>query len=94
MKKYSLVLGALILTVLALIIVRTFIANNVSTSGVVLGNVQNQINAYRLKNSILSQQVYSLSALTNIAAKAEKIGYVDKTQEFVLSNSIPIAVKQ
>jgi len=94
MKKYCLVLGALILLVSSLVIIRTFISNNVSTSGIVLGSIQEQIDSYKLDNSLLSQQVYSLSSLTNIASKASKIGLTNKQEEYVLSNSYPIAVKQ
>lgn len=94
MKKHGLILGALILIFFSLLVVRTFISNNVSTSGVALGKIQEEIDNYKIENSILSQQVYSYSSLSNIALKASQLGFVEDNQKFVLSNSVPIAVKQ
>lgn len=94
MKKPALFITVLILSILILSVVRTFISNNVSTSGVLLGKAQEQIDKYKLENTLLEEKLYTQSSLTSIAVKADKLGYTDKKTDFVLTNQYPVAFKQ
>ena len=94
MKKLILLIAILLITVLTLSIVRIYISNQIATSGVILGQVQSEIDAYKMQNILLSEKLYTESSLTNIARQAFKDGFVTQGSDFVLNNQIPVAYKQ
>ena len=94
MKKPILIITILLVTVLALSIVRIYISNQIATSGVILGQVQSEIDAYKMQNILLAEKLYSDSSLANIAQEAVKEGFVSQSSDFVLNGQIPVAFKQ
>ena len=94
MKKPALLILSLALTIVVLSIVKTYISNNIATSGVALSEVEQKIDGIKTENSLLSQKLYSYSSLTSIYEKAEKLGFVRNTKSFVLTSQYPIAVRQ
>lgn len=94
MKKPAIFLTTLIGLVIVLFIVRIFISNQVATSGVELGRLEEQIDNYKTQNIILSEQLYSKSSLTNIDAEAGYLGFVEQQSDFVLNGQLPVAYKQ
>ena len=94
MKKPALLIMSLTILIIALAIVRTFVANNISTSGVVLGRLEEKVEQYKLENSVLAEQLYSLASLTNISQKAYDLGYSDETSDLVLTQNKTVALKQ
>ena len=94
MKKQITFITILILVVFGLSLVRIYISNQVATSGVVLGQIQQQIEAYKMDNIILAENLYTKSSLTNIADEAKKQGFVDQNTDFVLNGQLPVAYKQ
>jgi cell division protein FtsL len=94
MKKPALTIGFLLFVILALSLVKIFVSNGISTSGVVLSDVSDRINNYKVENVLLSEKLYSLSSLTNVLDKANSLGFVEAKSSFVLTNPIPIALKQ
>lgn len=94
MKKSSLILFTLILSIFVLSLVKIFIANNVATSGIILSNVQDEVNMYKLENSEISAKLYALSSLTYINSKAQNLGYKEDFSQLVLTNQQPVAFKQ
>jgi hypothetical protein len=74
--------------------VRIYISNQVATSGVVLGQIQQRIDSYKMENIILAENLYTKSSLTNIAEQASKQGYVEQKTNFVLNGQVPVAYKQ
>ncbi len=93
MNKPVLLIFGLVVTIVALAIIRTSIANNIVTSGVVLAQIQEQSDQYKLENSILYEKLYALSSLTNVAQKAYDLGYQDQASDFVLGKQT-VALKQ
>ena len=94
MQKTVLVIGILILIVFGLSIIRIYISNQVATSGVALGQIQQQADAYKIENIQLAENLYTKSSLTNIAEEAAKEGYVEQKTDFVLNGQVPVAYKQ
>jgi hypothetical protein len=94
MKKGVLSILALVLIVFGLSIIRIYISNQVATSGVVLGQIQQQVDSYKMENIILAENLYTKSSLTNIAEDAQKQGFVPQKTEFVLNGQVPVAYKQ
>lgn len=94
MKKQVLLIAGLVLIVFGLSIVRIYISNQVATSGVILGQIQQQIDTYKMENIILAENLYSKSSLTNIAVEAQNQGFVEQKSDFVLNGQVPVAYKQ
>ena len=94
MKKPAVIIGILIITVLVLSIFKTFVSNRISTSGTVLGAIEEKINGYKTENALISEKLYALSSLTSISEKADKLGFIEGKSSFVLTNPVPIALKQ
>lgn len=94
MKKPALLIIFLIAVIAILSIVRTYVSNNIATSGVVLGGIEGEINNLQTDNAILAQKLYEQSSLTNIASKAAAIGFVDNKTSYVLNSNLPVAYKQ
>jgi cell division protein FtsL len=94
MKKTVLIIGFLIIAILALSVVKTFVSNRISTSGSTLGAISDKINAKKIENTLLSEKLYSLSSLTNVFSQANSLGFVQEKSNYVLTNPIPIAIKQ
>jgi Na+-transporting NADH:ubiquinone oxidoreductase subunit NqrC len=94
MKKPVLIIGSLIIIILILSVTRIFISNQVATSGVVLGEIQEEAANVKTENALLAEKLYTKSALTNIDSEAEKLGFVTQNSDFVLSGQVPVAYKQ
>jgi hypothetical protein len=94
MRKQVLLIGILALIVFGLSIVRIYISNQVATSGVILGQIQQQVDAYKMENILLAENLYTKSSLTNIAEEASKQGFVEQKADFVLNGQVPVAYKQ
>lgn len=94
MKKPALIITILMFLILTLSVIRIFVSNRIATSGVVLGKVTEDLSRYRLENTVLSEKLYTMSSLTNIASKAYDLGYTDSKTDFVLSNQVPVAIRQ
>lgn len=94
MKKPALIITTLVLLIMSLSVIKIFVSNRIATSGVVLGKVGEDLSRYRLENTILSEKLYTLSSLTNIASKAYDLGYADSKTDFVLNNQVPVAIRQ
>jgi len=94
MKKPALIIGILTILVLMLSVVRIYVSNQIATSGVVLGKMEEEVSAYKTENILLSEKLYSASALTNIEREASKLGFVEQKSDFVLSGRVPVAFKQ
>ncbi|MCL6096478.1 MAG: hypothetical protein M1444_02220 [Patescibacteria group bacterium] len=94
MKKPALTIGFLLVAILALSVVKTFVSNRISISGPALSEVEDRINAKKIENTLLSEKLYLLSSLTNISTEADRLGFVESKSNFVLTNPMPIALKQ
>nr|MBI5456025.1 hypothetical protein [Candidatus Levybacteria bacterium] len=94
MKKPGLMILTLVLVILALSVVKIFISNNVSTSGVVLGKIQEELDKYKFENSIISEKLYVAASLTNVSKEAHDAGFIDSKSDLVLNKQIPVAIKQ
>jgi len=92
-KKPFIVIIFLGVTVIILLVVRIALVNNISTKGITLVNIQNQIASYKDSNELLEVQYLQAASYTNIAAKAKKLGYVPVTSQIDLSAPLPLALR-
>lgn len=94
MKKSSITIIILIVTIIALSIIQTGISNKLSTKGVLLSKIEDEINFYKTQNAILSQKLLSYSSFTSLTSRASNLGFTKVRTEIALGSSVPLAVKQ
>ncbi|OGH02426.1 MAG: hypothetical protein A2798_02085 [Candidatus Levybacteria bacterium RIFCSPHIGHO2_01_FULL_37_17] len=94
MKKPFLIILILFVITIGLAIVRTFISNNIVTSGIVLSSIESKTQELETQNAILSEKLYKLTSLSEIAKKAEKLGFFENRNNFAIFSQRPVALKQ
>jgi len=93
MKKPALVVTILIGIVISLSIVKAIVYNRLSTAGIFVSKVEEEINFYKTQNTVLSEKLLTLSSLTNIAEEAKKEGFTNENLLMVLKTSKPLAAR-
>lgn len=95
MKKPVLIIIFLLGIIISLSMVKVVVFNRLSTSGVYVGKVEEEISFYKTQNAKLLEKFLTLSSLTNIAERAKKEGFINEDQSLmVLKTSRPLAVRQ
>lgn len=80
--------------IMVLSLVKTVISNRLSTAGIALSGIENEINIYSTENMLLREKLLRISSLDYIASKAATLGFVKESSSLVLNKSLPLAVKQ
>jgi cell division protein FtsL len=93
MKKPVLVIMVLSLIVVVLLVARITLVNSISTTGIKLVDIQNQINEYKNENELLKVQYLQAASYTNIASKAKQLGYVTVKSQVDLAAPLPMAMR-
>ncbi|MGI8419160.1 MAG: hypothetical protein ACR2LN_00790 [Candidatus Levyibacteriota bacterium] len=94
MKKPILILSLLGCIIVVLALVRITLVNSISTNGIKLVDIQNQIGAYKKQNELLKEKYLMAAAYTSISAKAESLGFVPVKSQVDLSAPMPLARAQ
>lgn len=94
MKKPALIVTVLIFAVLVLSVVRVSVANRISTSGIELSQIEEEVALLKKENLILQEELLDVSSFTQIASRAGELGFVASGANLVISTAIPVAVKQ
>lgn len=93
MKKPLVLLGFLGMIVVALLLAQITLVNSLSTTGINLVDIQNQIDTYKKQNEILKVAYLQAASYTNIATQAQKLGYVPVKSEIDLAAPMPLALR-
>jgi len=93
MKKPVFIIVFLSIIVVVLLIARITLVNSISTTGIKLVDIQNQINAYKNQNELLKVQYLQAASYTNISSKAQKLGYVPVKSQVDLAAPLPMAMR-
>ncbi len=94
MKRTKLLIAIFLGAIIVLSIVRMAVSNALSTDGIALSSIQDNIDQYKKDNLILSQKIYQLSSLTNIENNATALGFSDEKSRVELGGPLPLAIKQ
>lgn len=95
MKKHKVTITSfLFLVIIILSIIQTAVSNRLSTSGIVLGKIEDEIRYYKTENASLAEGFFLASSLSNIASRAGVLGFVKEKSPLVLSTSDVVAVRQ
>jgi len=93
MKKPVILIIANIIFILMLTLVQVVVANNLSTTGIELGEVQEKISSYKKTNAILHEQVLTASSLSSIASSAGQLGFEEIKASAMVATQPPLAVR-
>lgn len=91
MRKPLFFIFTMILTIIALSVVHVAVANRISTTGVNLSKLQNELSECKKQNAFLHERVLELSSLTYIQEKATEHGFVAAKGDFYISSPLPLA---
>jgi hypothetical protein len=91
MKKPILVLTLLFLIIGSLVITRSVVSARITTSGLELSQIRQETHHLRTENAIIREKIFSLSALTQVSERAEKVGFVESKSVYAVSAAKPIA---
>ncbi len=93
MKKPYIAIIFLLGLVIALSITRAILQNTLSTSGIFVSKVEQEVNFYKTQNAVLSEELLAASSLTNVAQKAQESGFTSENTLMVLKTSNSLAVR-
>jgi len=85
MKKPILFIIAIISIIVSLSIVQVTVSNNLSTTGVDLAKIEEEISFYKKENTVLKEKLLVSSSLDNIASKAAELGFIEEKTRVFLS---------
>lgn len=94
MKKPISFITFLTSTILILSVVQVMVSNRLSTTGTMLGNLQDGIKDYKTQNTLLSEKLLSISSFEYIASRAAELGFTHEKSSVALTDPLPLAVKQ
>jgi cell division protein FtsL len=93
MKKANILIIFLLGLIISLSIGKAVLQNTLSTSGIYVGRIEQEINSYKTENTILSEELLTASSLTNIMEKAQQSGFTTDNTLMTLNASRPLAVR-
>ncbi|OGH29383.1 MAG: hypothetical protein A3B41_01115 [Candidatus Levybacteria bacterium RIFCSPLOWO2_01_FULL_37_26] len=95
MKRHKITItSAFFLIIILLSIVQAIVSNRLSTSGIVLGKIEEETRYYKTENAALAEGIFLETSLNNIASRAAVLGFVKEKSPLVLTTSDVVAVRQ
>ena len=91
MKRPIFFIAMLFITVVGLSIVHVSVANSLSTTGITLSKMQEEIKSYKKENTQLKEHILQASSLMNVNEKAKLAGYTNIKTQVSISQPLPIA---
>lgn len=91
MKRPKLFIGLIFALVILLSVVRVSIENSISTTGIELVALNEELDEYKKDNYQLEEKYLRESSLTQIASRAAELGFVDTEKTVNLSTPLPLA---
>jgi cell division protein FtsL len=94
MKKPIILLGGLFAIVVVLAVIRISLVNSISTTGIALVDLQNQVEEVEKQNELLKEQYLQAASFTTISAKAKSMGFAPSKTHLNMSAPLPLALNQ
>ena len=94
MKKPTFIIFIIIFLIVALSLARVVVSNNLSTTGITLLRLENQLNSYKIENANLREKLLSVTSLFYISSESSQLGFVENKNRFTLTKPLPLAIKQ
>lgn len=87
------IIQVLFLFIVMLSVVQIVVSSRLSTTGIVLGKLENSLKNYSEENEKLREKLLLSSSLTQIASSAASLGFVSEKSQIVLTGPLPIAIR-
>lgn len=94
MKKPIFIITAIVLTIVVLSVVRVVVSNSISTGGIALDKIEEDLSSYKTQNAILKEKLLTITSLDYISSKASMLGFTMDKSSFTLNKPLPLAIKQ
>lgn len=94
MNKARLTIIVIFAVIILLSVVQTVISNSLSTSGVSLSKIDSEISSFQTENIVLSEKLFTETSLTTIDAKATQMGFIEGASPYVVTSTLPLAIRQ
>lgn len=95
MKTHKITItSALFLIIVLLSIIQVIVSNRLSTSGIILGKIEEEIRNYKTENIALAEGFFYATSLNNISSRAAVLGFVKEKSPLILTASDVVAVRQ
>lgn len=94
MKKSLFFINFIIFVIITLSVIQVIVSNSLSTKGVLLSQLEDEIRIYKKENSLIREKVLVMSSFTNIASKAGELGFAEDKSQIVLTPTLLLAVRQ
>lgn len=94
MKKPTIIIFSLLVTIAALSVARAIVLNSISTSGIALDKTQEELANYKTQNAILKEKLLSVTSLDYISSNASLMGFVENKTSISLNKPLPLAIRQ
>ena len=94
MKKPTFIIFIILFLIVALSLMRVVVSNNLSTTGITLLRLENQLNSYKIENANLREKLLSVTSLFYISSESSQLGFVKNKNSFTLTKPLPLAIKQ
>lgn len=94
MKKPTFIIFTILILIVTLLLARVIVSNNLSTTGITLLKLENELNSYKIKNAILKEKLLSVTSLSYISSESSQLGFVENKNRFTLNKSLPLAIKK
>lgn len=91
MKKTAFIVSLILLVVIGLSITQVSVANMISTKGIELAKMEQEIKDYKRQNAIMKEKILEKSSFTEVASKAGELGFVPSKSNIYLSSPLPLA---
>lgn len=92
MNRARIILISLYSLVAVFAIIQITASNFLATDGVNLAQIQNNISRIKKENMVLSEKVYTLSSLTEVASSAAMLGFIPEKDTLFLNTPLPVAM--
>lgn len=93
MKRSISFLSILIFSIIFLSVLQVAVSSKLSTYGVELANLQEDLSSFKKENSLLKENLLMETSLINIASQAAVIGFAENKSRLFLTAPLPIARK-
>lgn len=90
----NLIVKLSLLIIIILSLVQIVVSNQLSTTGLVLGKLEDQLKIVKENNFALQEQVLISSSFTTIASSASSLGYIERKSQIYLTTSAPLALNR
>lgn len=92
MKKPVVFIALIIMIIVGLSVVQVTISNSLSTTGIELADIEEQITAYKKENAKLSEELLTVASFNTIASKAADMGFVSEKKHIGITAPMPLAI--